>query len=258
MNASRKSALHPNPVRRSQIRAGLGGAGLSALLGLALWQCPGVGDWFNALSFDLLTLARGSRSVPEVVIVAMDEESHQRLGQPADKLWDRSLHARLVDTLMARGARVVVFDVVFADKWPDPAVDQAFAQALQRASGKVMLAAKLLSFEEEARAAGSRVLHPVEPLASAAPWGVVELALDPGGALRRAPLPVPALAESPLAYKAAELSGIPLPETEDQRWIAYYGPRPFRQISYWQAMEPEKLPPDVFSNKVVFVGQTRV
>src|SRR2546427_10857345 len=124
-------------------KAGVWGAMLTAVLGLALWRAPGLNHWFNALSFDSLSLVRGSASVSEVVIVALDEESHSRLGQSPDRLWDRSLHAKLLDTLINRGARAVVFDVLFANEWPDSQVDDLFAKALQRATNKVILAASL-------------------------------------------------------------------------------------------------------------------
>src|SRR2546425_4147783 len=104
-------------------KAGLWGAVLTALLGLALWCAPGVSHWLEAFSFDSLALVRASMPINEVVIVAMDEESHSHLRQSPDQLWDRSLHTRLVDTLIDRGTREVVFDVVFADAWPDPQVD---------------------------------------------------------------------------------------------------------------------------------------
>src|SRR5213593_2629540 len=135
-------SLKPSPETESLRRAGIWGAGLSALFGIALWHIPGVSDWSKAFSFDALSAVRPSTLVSDVVIVAIDEESHTRLGQ-RPPLWDRSLHTRLLDTLMARGARAVVFDILFAEEWPDPEVDVRLAEALQSATGKVVLAASL-------------------------------------------------------------------------------------------------------------------
>src|SRR5207244_4115087 len=119
------------------------------------------------------------------------------------------LHAKLLDTLIARGARAVVFDVVFADESPDPQVDVRFAEALQRAAGKVVLAGSVRPFQERSEARGSQMLQPTERLASAAPWGVVEMPQDPDGALRRHPT----FAEPiHLAWKAVELVGVALPD----------------------------------------------
>jgi adenylate cyclase len=61
------------------------------------------------------------------------------VGAP-DKLdeWPRSLHAKLVDKLVAAGASVVVFDINFAeDRLPTD--DKAFADALARAGNVVLL-----------------------------------------------------------------------------------------------------------------------
>src|SRR5438128_11262342 len=103
-------------------KAGAWGAALTALLGLVLWGAPAVSQWLKAVSFDSLSLARSPTAINEALILALDEESHRRLGQSPDRVWDRSLHARLLDTLIARGARAVVFEVFFADESPDSAV----------------------------------------------------------------------------------------------------------------------------------------
>jgi len=218
---------------------------------------PGTSEWLKAFSLDSMFLVRGTVPVQEVVIVALDEESYRRLGQSPGRLWDRSLHAKLLDSLIARGARAVVFDVLFADEWPDPKVDTQFAETLQRAAGKAVLAAHLSFFEHPGIGGGARLVQPTALLASVAPWGIVDQTLDTDGALRRHP-------EWPqhvsLASRAVEVLGVhvPPPAPNRPRWINYYGPGAFRQISYWEALQSESLPPDVFSNKVVFVGATRV
>ncbi|HEX7440414.1 MAG TPA: CHASE2 domain-containing protein [Caldimonas sp.] len=54
------------------------------------------------------------RAPGEVVIVAIDEESAQKLGvsdKPRD--WPRGLHAELVRYLVQAGARIIVFDLTF-------------------------------------------------------------------------------------------------------------------------------------------------
>jgi CHASE2 domain-containing sensor protein len=240
------------PAARRQ--AGLWGAAGAALLGLLAWAVPGPRDWLNALSFDSFFLFRKTQPVADVVMVAMDEASHQRLGQKQGELWDRTLHARLLDELLRRGARAVVFDIVFADAWADPAVDQKFADALQRATGKVALAASASFTERRGEAGGAfNVLQPLERFASVAPWGVVELPRDADGTLRRHA----AWPQHPnLATRTAELLGAAPPDQGRARWINYYGPLAFPQVSYWQVLEPDQLPPDVFSNRVVFVGRS--
>jgi CHASE2 domain-containing sensor protein len=77
---------------------------------------------------------RGARQPPrEIVIVAIDDESLKQVGAWA---WRRSLHAELVRRIARAGARVMAFDVVFAEPTPD---DAALAQAAQDA-GNVLFA----------------------------------------------------------------------------------------------------------------------
>jgi hypothetical protein len=149
-----------------------------------------------------------------------------------------------------------VFDIVFADNWPDPQVDERFAEELKRANGKVILAGSLRQFEELGEIGGSREeLRPIDRFAAAAPWGMVELPRDPDGALRRHPdYPQPHL-----AWKAVEALGVVPPDRDRSRWINYYGPREaIRHVSYYQALRSDGLPPGVFSNQVVFVGRSRI
>ena len=75
----------------------------------------------------------------ELLIVGIDEPSFQELGLAWP--WPRRLHAALVDRLAAAGAKLIVFDVVFAD--PTTASDdETFATSIRRA-GNVILAEEL-------------------------------------------------------------------------------------------------------------------
>src|SRR5437867_3570086 len=122
-----------------QLAAGAG-ALLAAGCGLILHEYP-LGRGLAQSSYDLLMVLRGEVRAPEAVIVYMDEDSHEKLGQPFNAGWDRALHARLIDRLTASGARAIVFDVVFSD--PDPAkpiADELLAKAI-KSSGRIILAA---------------------------------------------------------------------------------------------------------------------
>ena len=242
------------PENAALRRAGLWGALAAAILGLLCWMVPGPREWFNALSFDSYFLFHKTQPVPEVVIVAMDEESHRRLGQSQERLWDRALHAKLLDSLLARGAKAVVFDVLFADAWPESRVDDVFATALLRAKGKVVIAASAPFAERRGEAGGAfNLILPLDKFAGTAPWGIVELPRSADRALRQhANWPQSAH----IAWRAAEMLDSAPPAAGRARWINYYGPLAFTQVSYWQALQPEQLAPDVFSNKVVFVGRS--
>ena len=92
------------------------------------------------LGLDLLFKFRGvQQPPPEAVVVSIDRDSSENLKIPdnPDK-WPRSVHARLVDTLVRAGAKAITFDVHFIEpKMVED--DQLFEQAIRRA-GNVVLA----------------------------------------------------------------------------------------------------------------------
>src|SRR6185295_7304968 len=46
-----------------------------------------------------------------------------------------------------------------------------------------------------------------------------------------------------------------LPETQEPRWVNYYGPPgTIRHFSYYQALATNEIPTEAISNQVVFVG----
>src|SRR5437879_2469093 len=84
---------------------------LAVLTGLG---CLALVAGFSRLSYDYLFLFRPATPVVNVVIIYMDEASLRELDQASDARWDRALHARLLERLTRDGARLVVFDVLFA------------------------------------------------------------------------------------------------------------------------------------------------
>lgn len=110
----------------------------------------------------------------QVVIVAVDKESSDRLGVPYDTTrWPRDIHARLLDGLSAAGARVVTFDLLF--RQPRTSEDGVFADAIERA-GKVALLEFLAKDQPAAVSHGDQLIPvtlqqrvlPTERLAQAA------------------------------------------------------------------------------------------
>jgi len=144
-----------------------------AVLGVGtLWLTPLQG-LERSTGLGALYAFRGIRTPPDsVVIVALDAQSAQQLGVPRrPDLWPRRLHARMVDGLVASGAVAIGFDLLF-EQAGDPADDQAFAEALQRA-GNVVLAERvvrhLIHAEEGELLAGmDRLIRPIDSLALAA------------------------------------------------------------------------------------------
>nr|MBS0019543.1 adenylate/guanylate cyclase domain-containing protein [Gammaproteobacteria bacterium] len=109
------------------------------ILGIIASSWPLVLDVEAHLGLKLLFWLRGPRPAPpEVVIVTIGRESadHFRLrDEPA--LWPRALHARAVQQLSARGARVIALDIAF-EKPQHPEQDRLLARALQEAENVVL------------------------------------------------------------------------------------------------------------------------
>ncbi len=76
---------------------------------------------------------RGPVAPPdEVVVVGINGRSGTELGLPdLPRDWPRSVHGRLVEALVARGARVIAFDIHFGRE-KDPQDDARFAEAVRR------------------------------------------------------------------------------------------------------------------------------
>ncbi|MEF9475974.1 MAG: adenylate/guanylate cyclase domain-containing protein, partial [Candidatus Mariimomonas ferrooxydans] len=91
------------------------------------------------IGLGLLFKLRGAKQAPsDAVIVSIDKESSEKLNLPdnPDK-WPRSLHARLTETLMREGARVVAFDVHFIEP-RSREDDLLFAEAMRKADNVVL------------------------------------------------------------------------------------------------------------------------
>jgi adenylate cyclase len=136
---------------------------------------------------ELLFHLRGSRAAPpEVLIVAVDKASSDRLALPNDlRKWPRSIHARLTDVLTESGAAVIAFDIFFEDP-RSPPEDARFAESIRNARNTI-LCERLQSEKVSLTEAGGGV---------AADIGISKLVP-----------PVPSLARS-----AAALAPFPLPK----------------------------------------------
>jgi adenylate cyclase len=128
------------------------------------------------LGLDLFFKLRGIQQPPtEAVVVSIDRDSAENLKIPdnPDK-WPRSVHARLVDTLVRAGAKAITFDVHFVE----PKVtedDHLFERAIRRA-GNVILADAMRAKDIPTSSAGNdassttivKLTKPFEPFAQAA------------------------------------------------------------------------------------------
>jgi diguanylate cyclase (GGDEF)-like protein/PAS domain S-box-containing protein len=118
-----------------------------------------------------------------IVLVAIDSPSIEGVGVWP---WPRQVHAELLGKLESAGATDIVLDVDFSSP-SNPASDQAFADALQKAGGSVVLP----SFKQLVEKGGNeKTLHVNQPLAQLRKhaWpAVVNVDADPDGLVRRYP-----------------------------------------------------------------------
>jgi len=110
-----------------------------AIVGVGLGLSPLGAGFEQGVGLAWLFDVRGPVEPPgDVVVVAMDSRTGENLGLPTlPRDWPRSMHGRLVDELLARGASTIVFDVHFGRE-KSPEDDQLLVEAVKRA-GRVVL-----------------------------------------------------------------------------------------------------------------------
>lgn len=143
---------------------------LAPLLALMVAEAR-VGRALERRVYDGWFTLRGSLPRPaEVVVVAIDTDSEASLGRYP---WGREWHARLLRNLHRAGARVVAFDLTFADAFP--AADTAFRAAIDQTGIAVLGAKTDVVFRRGAR--GFRLEEPAGVLRGA-PLGIVDVRPD--------------------------------------------------------------------------------
>ncbi len=236
-----------------------GGALLAILLGLACERYS-FADSLLRLSYDLPFLWRAPLDTHEIVLIYIDEASAKQLNQPLDDVWNRALHAPLLDRLTRDKARLVFYDVVFDQPARDPAADLAFADAIRR-NGKVILGAAL-DLKERQGVRSQSISPPIRPLRkAAASWGLLVFSpVDPDYGVRRIYFGNSVRASA--TWEAAKVLGAKITrqprETLRPHWVNYYGPHgprnTFAAKSIEQALRPDGVPPNYFKDKIVLIG----
>lgn len=215
-------------------------------------------DGLERASYDWPFVWRGVLDTDNIVLVYLDDASALQLNQRVDDVWNRRLHAALLNRLTADGVRLVFYDVSFDQPWPDPAVDGEFAAAI-RANGHVVLGGHVDQILRDGQIIEQKTFPPTKVLKSAAAgWGVLVFQpvdadycvrqIFPGDNLRPA-----------ATWKAAELLQAPVTrenrESGPTRWVNYYGPRhSFKEMNFAQALDPAAVPNGLFKDKIVMIG----
>lgn len=205
--------------------------------------------------FDALTVATAPRvsSFP-ITVVGIDEPSFAalRLQWP----WPRGVHAQLLEALTKAGATVVALDMQLSE--PDragPAEDAKLAEAI-RAHGNVVLASDLQYVETDHARQWKRV-DPIAVFSAAgAASGFARVPIDRDQVARGMPRE-----EADAFWRQIALGllrvhpEIRIDEPRPGAMIRYAGPIfTFQYVPYHQALDPSKLPPDIFRDQVVIVG----
>ena len=141
------------------------------------------------VGLDQLFMFRGQRPAPtDVVIVSIDKDSARNLNLAKELVkWPRALHARLIDRLTARGARVIGFDVLFKEH-RSPAEDNQLAHSIQQANNIVLFQ----YLDKQIIAVNGQSIHSQDPT-------IIETLVPP----------IPLLAESAVALAPFALPKVP-------------------------------------------------
>jgi adenylate cyclase len=216
-----------------------------------------------------------------IAIVAIDDKTLEKMGRLSS--WPRSYHARLIDNLAADGARVIVFDVLFAEPAPG---DAEMAAAMDK-TGNVILASagtfESLPGSGPGDAGTWTVIRPLGQLAEKAKTvGNAGVAPDDDGVVRRLPMVVadggvdePSLSlaavagylRRPQAIGAIEsghlyLAGRSVPlDRSDNMLVNFAGSSfsspDFEKVSYVDVLE-NNFTAGAFKDKIAVIGATAV
>src|SRR5271165_1685749 len=193
---------------------------------------------------------RGPQRAPsDIVLVQIDAETLRKL--PVRFPFPRAYEARVIDHLREAGAKVIAMDIQFTQP-TDPTDDQDLAGAIERARGKVVLAATEVAANGETKVfGGNQVLRELGTRAASA----VET-IDTDGEIRRFGFATNGLRSFPVAVteiairrpvSASLFRSGTLP-------IDFAGPpETFRQESFYNVLT-KKPDPSLFANKIVIVG----
>ena len=118
-----------------------------------------------------------------IVLVAIDSPSIEKIGVWP---WPRQLHAELIGKLERAGATDIVFDVDFSSP-SNPASDQSFLDALQKAGGSVVLPSFKQAIGDRRKGGTFHVNRPLPQFGKSAWSAVVNVAIEPDGLVRRYP-----------------------------------------------------------------------
>jgi adenylate cyclase len=227
---------------------------ISFMLGMAAtysrhWQAVEL-KWF-----DFLTVTTSEfKSVLPITIVGIDEVSFAAIGQRWP--WSRDLHARVIDRLVADGAMVIAFDMIFSEPSID-SQDAEFSRAIRRA-GNVVLAADHAYRETGALRQWLRVDPLPRFLEAGAISGLASAVIDGDAIMRRFPDANDIFWRQIISVLQRQRPDLGLEiSIPDKAMVRHLGPaHTFPYVSYHQLIKDgDTLPSGMFQDQIVLIGR---
>lgn len=217
----------------------------------ALWLLGFTPQWrqLEFKTFDAYTAlaARGPGDTP-VVIIAIDEPSFRELGLHWPFPW--RMHAELIGRAASDGARVIAFDLIFAES-ATAEDNQRLAAAIQHA-GNVVLA-KTRQMSQTSVSLEWTLVEPMPELVAAGARSG-EVGVDPDADFVVRMMPAAPDSFDREIVRLANRSD-PSPASTVPLLIRYEGPHgSFPTVHYYQALSPGMLPTGFFKDKIVLIG----
>lgn len=217
------------------------------------------GDSLDNFSYDYSFILRGHKeSKNEVIIVAIDETSFDEIN--IQWPWPRSIHAKLLNSLVTAGVKTVGFDLLFAEPSEE---DEAFANALSAFPHTVLVNDISSINDAEHNISGELITEPsslMDLMTAPLQRGFANMQADSDGYIRSLEIKREnifsfsyMLAKDFLSQKGETLI---VDDIDERRYIDFIGPpKSIQTISYYQALEPDKyLPKDYLKDKIILVG----
>ncbi len=214
------------------------------------------GNVFNRYELDTVDARfsiRGAEGPPDdIAIVAIDDVTFGAL----DVQWPfpRSLHAQMIDALVAAGAKVIAYDVQFTEPSNDESEDNALLDSVYAATETVPVVLATTEVDANGKTnvfGGDDVVQEVE-----AHVGNTVFVTDPGGVIRRFPYETNKL-KSFAVVTAEQALGQTIPSSDfpgGEAWIDYVGPQStVTSVSFSDVLNGN-VDPATFRGKIVVVG----
>ncbi|MBZ0264677.1 adenylate/guanylate cyclase domain-containing protein [bacterium] len=226
MSESKGKEQGKGQVRLSR-RVGITGSLLLTVLVIFLGRTGLLYD-LELKSYDARFMLRGPVEVDssEVVIVVVDDETLSVM--PHGWPFPRSYHAKLIENLLAAGAKQIVYDIQFTEP-RDPEEDAALAVATALAPEKIIHAGKIAYHESRLTSTQVSVVQPIDTIMASNPAvAIVNETPDPDGFSRQYRLGIPVrdkmyLSLALKSYQLLQANPDTIGFYSPQDGIAYFG-----------------------------------